>query len=79
MEIAHQPCPFVACESSDAFCYNDEKMTGHCKSCDRGYPSRDKTFDWASEKYPTRGYSGKKEIYILSFKPKAIKPESPDS
>jgi KaiC/GvpD/RAD55 family RecA-like ATPase len=65
-EITHKPCPFVACGSSDAFAYNVEKMTGHCKSCNRGYPSRDDKFEWAEESYPTKG-----------FTPKAITEELP--
>jgi len=58
-EITHKPCPFVACGSSDAFSYNSEKMTGYCNSCSRGYPSRDKTYDWAEESYPTKGFTPK--------------------
>lgn len=38
MEDGRNPCPFTDCKSSDAFYYNTEKMTGHCKSCDRSYP-----------------------------------------
>jgi KaiC/GvpD/RAD55 family RecA-like ATPase len=55
-EITHKPCPFVACGSSDAFAYNVDKMTGHCKSCNRGYPSREDKFEWAEESYPTKGF-----------------------
>lgn len=65
-EITHKPCPFVACGSSDAFDYNSDKMTGHCKSCNRGYPSREDKFEWADEEYPTKG-----------FTPKAIEEELP--
>ena len=51
-EINHQPCPFVSCASSDAFSYNLVKKTGHCKSCDRGYPSKEETYEWATKEYP---------------------------
>jgi twinkle protein len=80
MEIGRKPCPFVSCGSSDAFYYNPEKQIGHCKSCDRGYPSKDETFAWAEEEYPLpQKRSMNEEFDVLSFTPKAIKPESPDS
>lgn len=53
-ELSHQPCPYVDCESSDAFSYNTEKMTGKCHSCGTGYPSSDEMFDWAREEYPIK-------------------------
>ena len=74
-EIAHQPCPYPSCGSSDAFSFNTEGY-GRCHACERSYPSKEQIFDWAAEKYPT---NRNKEIDILSFTPKAIKPESPDS
>ena len=54
-EIPHQPCPFVACGSSDAFAYNTEG-TGYCHSCGQGYPANrsHETFDWAEDKYPKK-------------------------
>ena len=52
-EKKHQPCPYVACQSSDAFCYNTGGY-GKCHSCDRAYPSKDKMFEWAKEAYPTK-------------------------
>ena len=52
--IAHQPCPFEACGSSDAFSWNPVEQVGKCHSCRRGYPSREKTFDWAKEDYPMK-------------------------
>jgi twinkle protein len=51
--ISHGPCPYPSCESSDAFNYENDKKIGHCKSCDRGYPSRERMFPWAKDKYPT--------------------------
>ena len=51
---AHQPCPFEACGSSDAFSWEPEKQVGKCHSCSRGYPSREKTFDWAKDDYPVK-------------------------
>ena len=51
-EIAHQPCPFPACGSSDAFSFNDDKGIGLCHSCGESYPSKNKTFDWAKSAYP---------------------------
>jgi len=70
-EHGRLPCPFPSCGSSDAFCWNDEKHTGHCKSCDSGYPSRREQFDWSSEKYPV---SGNKEYNMsaINFTPKLI-------
>lgn len=52
--IAHLPCPFVDCGSSDAFSWETDKGCGRCHSCGKGYPSRKwPKFDWASEEYPT--------------------------
>ena len=51
--VPHQPCPYVSCGSSDAFSYNTEGY-GRCHSCERSYPSREPTFEWAQEKYPTK-------------------------
>lgn len=53
VEITHQPCPYEACASSDAFSYNTEGF-GKCHSCNRGYPSKDKMFTWAKEQYPVQ-------------------------
>lgn len=52
-EIAHQPCPFVGCDSSDAFSYNTDGF-GKCHSCNRKYPSRNSTHEWAKEMYPVK-------------------------
>ena len=54
-EHPHQPCPFKECASSDAFSWNDEGY-GKCHSCNNSYPEKGmpKTFEWASEKYPTK-------------------------
>lgn len=55
MEIGRKPCPFVDCSSSDAFYYNEEKMTGHCKSCDRSYPhSGMQLEEGTKDKYPLK-------------------------
>lgn len=51
-EISHQPCPYEDCASSDAFSYNLMSKVGHCHSCNRAYPGRDKKFDWAEGTYP---------------------------
>jgi twinkle protein len=53
-EIIHQPCPYPSCGSSDAFSWNTTKQVGSCHSCGRGYPSREKTFDWVTTKYPLK-------------------------
>lgn len=50
-EIAHQPCPYVECGSSDAFSFNT-KGYGRCHACERGYPSKYQKFQWVAEKYP---------------------------
>jgi hypothetical protein len=50
-EIAHQPCPYVECGSSDAFSFNTSGF-GKCHACDRSYPSKYQKFEWAAEKYP---------------------------
>lgn len=65
-EIAHQPCPFVSCGSSDAFSWNTNGY-GRCHGCDSGYPSRKETFGWAKEKYPV----GEK-MTVAEFTPKRI-------
>tara|TARA_R110001606_G_scaffold100875_2_gene221681 strand:- start:5262 stop:6860 length:1599 start_codon:yes stop_codon:yes gene_type:complete len=51
-EISHQPCPYEDCSSSDAFSYNLINKVGHCHSCNRAYPGRDKKFEWAEGTYP---------------------------
>lgn len=51
--VPHQPCPYVSCGSSDAFSYNTGGF-GRCHSCERKYPSREPTFEWVAEKYPTK-------------------------
>jgi len=65
-EHGHQPCPYQSCGSSDAFSYNAEGY-GKCHACNRGYPSKGNMFDWAKEKYPTKG-----EDDYMSFTPKLI-------
>lgn len=76
-DIAHQPCPYPSCGSSDAFCYNTEGF-GKCHACDRKYPSREKMYEWAKEKYPTKGNKKGNALDVFeSFTPKKI--ESPDS
>lgn len=40
MEITKQPCPHPACNSSDAFSYNTDKMVGSCFSCKNPYPAK---------------------------------------
>jgi twinkle protein len=52
-EHKHKPCPYVDCGSSDAFGYNDEGF-GSCFSCGRSYPSGDRMYDWAKERYPVK-------------------------
>ena len=77
-EHGRLPCPFISCGSSDAFCWNDVKLTGHCKSCDEGYPSKEKQFDWARDKYPLNGnkdYS----MNVTNFTPKRIEDVSDGS
>ena len=69
-ELTHQPCPFVACGSSDAFSYNTVKKVGNCYSCGKGYYSGVVGLaDWAEDKYP------RKESYSMNetnFTPKRI-------
>lgn len=74
-EVSHQPCPFISCGSSDAFCYNTEGI-GYCNSCGRGYPSKEKTFDWSRDKYP---FGGNKDnsMVVTNFTPKRIEDISP--
>jgi len=52
--VGRLPCPFEDCGSSDAFVWEDEMQTGHCKSCDKGYPNKAKTFEWAKDDYPLK-------------------------
>ena len=71
-EIAHQPCPYVSCQSSDAFSYNVGGY-GKCHACNRSYPSREEVYDWAKEKYPTvKGNS----MIVTEFTPKRIEEPS---
>ena len=69
-DIAHQECPYPSCGSSDAFSYNTGGY-GKCHACDRSYPSKEPTYDWAKERYPV-------QLIERDFTPKAIRPESPD-
>ena len=62
-ELGKGPCPYMSCGSSDAFSYNDKGM-GNCHSCDSGYPSKEPMFDWAKDKYPTKGYADKEERIV---------------
>jgi len=73
-EITHQPCPFMSCASSDAFSWNPDKGTGRCHSCGEGYPSRERTFDWAKQQYKV-GEFMKEGLSTMSYTPKMI--ESP--
>ena len=50
-EHPNVPCPYPSCGSGNAFSYNDAGW-GKCHSCEREYPSREPTFEWAAEKYP---------------------------
>ena len=72
-DVAHQPCPYVSCGSSDAFCYNTDGF-GKCHGCDRGYPSKEQMFDWAKEKYPTK--KGDYEMNVTAFTTKRIESQS---
>jgi len=72
-DVAHQPCPFVSCGSSDAFCYNTGGF-GKCHKCDGSYPSKEQMFDWAKEKYPTK--KGEYQMNVTSFTPKRIESQS---
>ena len=65
-EHPHQPCPFVSCGSSDAFSWNDSGF-GMCHACSGKWPSREKVFDWAKDKYQTQG-----DNEFMSFTPKAV-------
>lgn len=88
MERGHGPCPFVGCDSSNAFSFNS-KGYGKCWSCGGRYPSRLPLKEWAAERYPVSSnlrasYPSKadsKEVDIMSFDrtafvPKAIKTEA---
>lgn len=54
-EHPHKPCPFEACQSSDAFSWNDSGY-GRCHSCGNSYPPpRMKgLMPWAMETYPVK-------------------------
>jgi twinkle protein len=55
------PCPYEACGSSDAFCYNTRGF-GQCHSCNTAYPSKEITFSWAKEKYPPVGQKSSAKV-----------------
>jgi len=74
-EIAHQPCPYPACGSSDAFSYNAGGY-GKCHACNRSYPSREEVYDWASDKYPTKKGATVTDVFE-TYTPKRI--DTPDS
>jgi len=54
----HQPCPYEACGSSDAFSWEENEQVGKCHSCNRSYPTAGmnnmKIFDWARDDYPLK-------------------------
>lgn len=56
--IVHQPCPYEACGSSDAFSWEQDEQVGHCHSCSRSYPmvgmNQLQIFDWAASDYPLK-------------------------
>ena len=56
--IVHQPCPYEACGSSDAFSWEQDEQVGHCHSCARSYPMKGmnqlQIFDWAASDYPLK-------------------------
>ena len=75
MELNHQPCPYVSCSSSDAFKYWVDDKNGYCHVCRAKYPQdKGELYPWAEDKYPTKRGSDT----VMTFTPKAIKPESPD-
>lgn len=64
VERIHLPCPYIACGSSDAFDYNEEKQIGMCRSCCKAYPSKGmKLHDWVAKEYPLKGRSGPQKEY----------------
>jgi len=52
-EKIHLPCPDLGCGSSDAYCWNEAKGVGHCKSCDLG------TWVYDNELWARHGKQGK--------------------
>ena len=65
-DIAHQPCPYVSCGSSDAFCYEDVKRVGKCHACNASYPSSQQMHDWAKDRYPTKGRDDMANVQYIS-------------
>ena len=76
--LTHQPCPFTACGSSDAFSWSPDKGVGKCHSCGRGYPSRDETFDWAKDDYPVKEIKPVTQREIASGTFEGIRSIDPD-
>ena len=69
-EMPHQPCPHPECSSSDAFCYNTEKMVGKCHSCDNPYPAKGVKYDQETlNKYPLKPREN-----TMNYVPKDIRP-----
>ena len=69
-EMPHQPCPHPECSSSDAFCYNTEKMVGKCHSCDNPYPAKGVKYDQETlNKYPLKPREN-----TMNYIPKDIRP-----
>ena len=56
--LVHQPCPYEACGSSDAFSWEQDEQVGHCHSCSRSYPMSGmgqlQIFDWVASDYPLK-------------------------
>lgn len=56
-EKPHQPCPYIACGSSDAFSFNYDKGVGQCFSCGQSYPKRGmrgEVDEGVAERYPLK-------------------------
>lgn len=75
---AHQPCPFEACGSSDAFSWNEDLQVGKCHSCGEGYPSNKPVFDWAKIDYPLKERKQVQQIEIASGTFDGIRGISPE-
>lgn len=80
--LAHQPCPYEACGSSDAFSWEPDKQVGKCHSCNRSYPMAGMknmdVFDWAKEDYPLKEIKKVTEIEIASGTFNGIRGISPE-
>lgn len=74
----HGECPFVGCETTTAFSWNDDGA-GNCKVCHGVYPSKGmKLKDWAKERYPLKEKIDVRSLPVTGVTYEGIRGIDPD-